>query len=43
MQEFRLEKGGRINRSRELNFRFDGKRYKGYEGTHSPQRCLPTE
>lgn len=32
MQEFRLEKGGRINRSRELNFRFDGKRYKGYEG-----------
>ena len=32
MQDYRLEQGGRINRSRELSFRFDGKRYKGYEG-----------
>ncbi|MEL7187095.1 MAG: sarcosine oxidase subunit alpha family protein [Pseudomonadota bacterium] len=32
MQEFRLENGGRIDRSKELSFRFDGKRYKGYAG-----------
>ena len=39
MQDFRLDKGGRIDRSRELSFRFDGKRYKGYQAIRSPRRC----
>lgn len=28
----RLDNGGRINRGKEIEFRFDGKRYRGYEG-----------
>ena len=33
MQEnFRLEKGGLINRSKKISFKFNGKKYYGYEG-----------
>jgi sarcosine oxidase subunit alpha len=32
MQSFRLESGGRIDRNRVLNFRFDGRAYQGYAG-----------
>ena len=31
-QSFRLPNGGEINRSKELNFSFDGKTYQGFEG-----------
>ena len=30
--QFRLADGGRIDRSRPINFRFNGKRYQGFEG-----------
>ncbi|MED5462403.1 MAG: 2Fe-2S iron-sulfur cluster-binding protein, partial [Pseudomonadota bacterium] len=32
MQTNRLEKGGRIDRSKPIRFRFNGKFYDGYEG-----------
>jgi len=31
-QKFRLEKGGYINRSKKISFKFNGKKYFGYEG-----------
>ncbi len=31
-QDFRLPDGGRIDRSKPVNFRFDGKSYQGYRG-----------
>ena len=31
-QDFRLEKGGLINRDKKISFKFNGKRYFGYEG-----------
>ncbi len=32
VQEFRLKNGGLINRDRKLSFKFNGKKYFGYEG-----------
>ena len=31
-QDFRLPEGGRIDRSKPVGFRFDGRNYQGYEG-----------
>ncbi len=31
-QKNRLPKGGRINRQKELSFKYDGKNYIGYDG-----------
>ncbi len=31
-QNFRLDKGGYINRNKEISFKFNGKKYYGYEG-----------
>ena len=31
-QNFRLESGGLINRSKKISFKFNGKNYFGYEG-----------
>ena len=31
-QNYRLSKGGYINRDKEISFKFNGKKYSGYEG-----------
>ena len=31
-QNFRLDKGGYINRDKKISFKFNGKKYFGYEG-----------
>ena len=31
-ENFRLEKGGLINRNKKISFTFNGKKYFGYEG-----------
>ena len=31
-QSFRLDKGGHINRNKKISFKFNGKKYFGYEG-----------
>ena len=31
-ENFRLEKGGLINRNKKISFKFNGKKYFGYEG-----------
>ena len=31
-EKFRLDKGGLINRNKKLSFKFNGKKYFGYEG-----------
>ena len=41
-EPFRLASGGVIDRTRSLNFTFDGKTYAGYRAIRSPRRCLPT-
>ncbi len=32
LQKFRLDKGGYINRDKKISFKFNGKKYFGYEG-----------